>query len=89
MMDDSRMTSGVKSFFSWSMKDEYELTGRGAIQAQGTAWIGKIQGVRESRSTHSQSGGQVDWDPSLHPLNATGVVHFSHWVLQILLFSML
>ena len=46
MMDDSGMTSGVKSFFSWSMKDEYELTGRGAIQAQGAAWIGKIQGVR-------------------------------------------
>ena len=88
MMQWFRDNFWVKSFFSWSTKDKYELTGRGAAQAQGTAWTGKAWGVRV-KSTHSQRRGRVDWDPSLHPLNTTGVVYFSHWVLQILLFSML
>lgn len=58
--------------------------------AQGTAWTGKPGALENQGPPIARGGlGQVDWDPNLYPLNTTGVVYFSHWVLQVLLFSML
>lgn len=38
---------------------------------------GKAWGIGESRSTHSQRRGQVDWDPNLHPLWTQQVLYIS------------